>query len=312
MLEWYTVPIKRKYTQPIKTLDKERKHTMRTTKKDIYASYGIQYRTRDNKIFSPLLGQWIPRLLVNGNKKIGKGVWQWSVTAGNKAIAENVVERVIEKSADLQNMDANALRVTCGGTCSINCPGCYAQTGCYMFFSTKLSLARKTLLSRLALDWVEKAINAQIDADHIEYCRIHVAGDFFSNAYVEMWTRIAAAHPGTCFWTYTKQRFEALEKFDSLKNANIVKSTIGGDKIRFNFGKAGYIIALYEELKKAGKSVYICRCGIDANQHCSGCHHCFESEYVLFLEHSTGYQPEKDPDFEKFVALVNSQEKAAA
>ena len=24
MLEWYTVPIKRKYTQPIKTLDKER------------------------------------------------------------------------------------------------------------------------------------------------------------------------------------------------------------------------------------------------------------------------------------------------
>ena len=282
---------------------------MRTTKKDIYTAYGIQYRTSDQKIFSPLLNQWIPRLLVNGNKKIGKGVWQWSVTAGNKAVSDNVVSKVVEKSADLQAMNADMLRAMCGGTCSINCPGCYAQTGCYMFFSTKLSLARKTLLSRLALEWTEKAISAQIDADKIEYCRIHVAGDFFSNAYVEMWTRIAAAHPGTCFWTYTKQTFDALQAFDKLQNANIVKSLVNGG---LNYGKAGYIMALYEELKKAGKSVYICRCGIDKNQHCAGCHHCFESEYVLFLEHSTGYESEKDPDFEKFVALVNSQEEKAA
>lgn len=280
---------------------------MRTSKKDIFAAHGIQYRAKDQKIYCDLLNQWIPKMLINGNHKIGKTVWQFSITAGNKAVTDEVAKRVIE-SAEL-DMDLDEVRMMCGGTCNINCPGCYAQTGCYMFFSTRLSIARKTIIARLTLDWLERAIAGQIEADHIEYCRIHVAGDFFSNEYVEMWTRVAASHPGTCFWTYTKQRFSALESFQALDNANIVKSFVDG---RVNYGKAGYIVNLYNELQKAGKSVYICRCGIDKEQHCAGCHHCFTSEYVLFLEHSTNYDPAKDPDFEKFVALVNSQAEKAA
>ena len=276
---------------------------VRIPKKETYKEYGIEYNK--GKIYSPLLNMWINPLLINGNKKIGRGVWQYSITAGNAAVNEDVVARVIMNSAALQEMETKTLQAVCGGTCGCTCPGCYAQTGCYLFFSTRASLARKTLLARLDMEWTERALLAQIKADRIEYVRIHAAGDFFSNEYVQMWTRIAAANPGVIFWTYTKTGFSACKEFDALPNCNIVKSLING---RVNYGKAGYIVRLYKELKSQGKNVYICRCGIDAGQHCSGCHHCYSAEYVLFLEHSTSYRPELDPDFAEFVAIVNSQE----
>lgn len=275
----------------------------RLTKKSIYAEYGIKYNK--GKIYSPLLDMWIPALLINGNKKIGKGVWQYSITAGNRGIDAEVLEK-----ASNGNIDAETLKAAGFGTCACNCPNCYAMSGCYLFFSTKVSLARKTLLSRLAMDWVENAIKAQIKADRIHYVRIHAAGDFFSNEYVQMWARIAAEYPDTIFWTYTKTAWTACKEFDALPNCNIVKSLIGK---KVNYGTAAYIIALYNELKAAGKNVYICRCGIDAEQHCSGCHHCYSAEYVLFLKHGdVKYNPLLDPNYPAFVELVNSQAEDAA
>lgn len=276
----------------------------RVTKASIYAQYGIEYKA--GKIYSPLLKMWINPLLINGNKKIGKGVWQYSITAGNMVIDADVIGKAIGNA----DIDAETLSKASFGTCACKCKGCYAMTGCYLFFSTKVSLARKTILARLAPDWTEKALSAQIVADKIQYVRIHAAGDFFSNEYVEMWARIARNNPDVCFWTYTKTAWAACKDFDALENANIVKSLIDGRRV--NFGKAGYIVKLYKELKAAGKNVYVCRCGIDPNQHCAGCHHCFSAEYVLFLEHSTNYNPEMDPDFEEFKALVDAQIEEAA
>lgn len=279
---------------------------MRRTKKDIYASYGIQYDNK-NHIYCEPLQRWVPQLLINGNKKIGRGVWHFSITAGTAPVSKETVEKAIGKiAADWQ--DAQRL---CGGTCSCNCPGCYAQSGHYVKSSVRASLAWRTFLCRRFLAWTENAINAQIAACNIKMVRIHAAGDFFSNEYVMMWKRIAEVNTDCIFWTYTKTAFEAVKRFDSLNNANVVKSLIDG---KVNFGKAGYLMALYKELVAAGKSVWICRCGIDKEQHCNNCHHCYSAEYVLFLEHGTDYRPEQDPDYPEFVALVNSQidDEAAA
>lgn len=258
----------------------------RLSKKAIYAEYGIEYSK--GKIYAPIYG-WINPLLINGNAKLGKGVYTWSTLPTNEYITyfENG-EMKVEK-----------------GTCPCKCPGCYACGGCYLFNSTKLSLARKTVLARLYMDFVKRAILAQIKADRITICRIHAAGDFFSVAYVEMWKEIFQACPACLFWSYTKNEI-AEKAFDEITNCNIVKSIIPGKG--FNFGKCGYIMGLYFELKAAGKSVYICRCGIDKQQHCTNCHHCAESEFVLFLEHGTKYDPLSDPLFPAFVALVESQE----
>lgn len=273
----------------------------RQTRKDVFAAYGIKY---DGKhIYCEPLQKWIPLLLVNGNKKIGKGVYHFSITAGNAPVSAEVVRKAIGAVMDSWN-DPSELRFMCGGTCSCNCPGCYAQAGHYVKSNVRASLAWRTFLVRAFLDWSERAIDAQIAALNIKMVRIHAAGDFFSNEYVMMWARIAERHPDTIFWTYTKTAFLAVKYFDSLPNCNVVKSLVNGG---FNFGKAGYLVRLYHELVKAGKSVWICRCGIDKNQHCNTCHHCFSSEYVLFLEHGTDYRPEQDPDYPEFVALVNSQ-----
>jgi hypothetical protein len=154
---------------------------------------------------------------------------------------------------------------------------------------------------------VKACINAQLEYIGRGEIRIHAAGDFNTknpDIYAEMWHDIAKKNNTFRFWTYTKvKRFETL--FDGLKNANIVKSVIPG--IGFNFGHCDYIINAYYTLKELGKKVYICKCGIDKNQHCERCGVCATYEYVLFLEHSTDYKPEQDPLFDKFIELVNNQ-----
>lgn len=261
---------------------------MRTTKKSIYAQFGVEFDGKNIK--APMFGNISP-LLVNGNEKLGKGVWTWSTLPTNKSFTVRMNDDGTETLTEV-------------GTCPCSCPGCYATSGCYCFNSTKKSLAIKTVLARRYLDFVKRAIIAQIKADKIHLCRIHAAGDFFSAEYIEMWREVVKACPECVFWSYTKN--PAAEKaFDEFKNCNIVKSVIHG--IGFNFGHCGYIMRAYEALKAAGKSVYICRCGIDKNQHCANCKGCSKNEYVLFVEHSTEYVAAEDPDYPALKALIESQ-----
>lgn len=94
--------------------------------------------------------------------------------------------------------------------------------------------------------------------------------------------------------------------FDSLQNGNIVKSVIDG--IGFNFGHCGYIIDTYKKLKAMNASVYICRCGIDKNQHCENCGHCGKAQFVLFIEHSTAYKADQDARYQELRELIESQD----
>lgn len=258
------------------------------TKKEIYAAHGIQYNPKNNKLYHPVLG-YIRPVLVNGNKKIGKGAWHFSTLPGT-AIYTVIINGA---SYDIK------------GTCPCDCIGCYAKSGNYRYQSVKNALGIRTWLARNDIEFLENAINAQIEADKIQLIRIHAAGDFASVEYLIMWTRIVRNHPAVTFWTYSKvESFEAA--FDGFNNANIVKSIVPHYGI--NFGHCDYIIGLYKALKAAGKRVHICRCGIDKEQHCTNCTACSECEYVLFLEHSTEYKAEQDALYPEFVALVESQE----
>lgn len=258
----------------------------RVTKKDIYASYGIEYDTESEKILSPI--GYVPALLIDGNEKIGKGVWHFSTLPTNNYF----------------DVTVNGVAYHIKGTCCCCCDGCYATKGNYRYQDTKDSLAMRTIIARDYMEFCEKAINAQIAANNIHTIRIHASGDFFSTEYAAMWARIATNNPGVIMWTYTKSP-DCQTAFDGISNAHIVPSCIPGKG--FNFGHCDYVIATYEYLKAAGKKVYICRCGIDKNQHCVNCKGCFENEYVLFVEHSTGYKAEKDPLFPIVKALIDAQ-----
>ena len=275
----------------------------RITKKDIYAKYDIEYKA--GKIKAPIFG-WINPLLVNGNEKIGKGAYHYSMLPTNRTF----------------HIDIDGKEYDVKGTCLCTClnndgkTACYATKGNYNFKSVIRSLAKKTILTYEFMEFVERAIMAQIEADKIKLCRIHAAGDFFNMEYAGMWRRIVEAFPMVTFWTYTKNR-EAEKAFDGLENGNIVKSFLPNGTM--NFGHCDHVINMYHVLKSSGKKVHICFCGIEkyagiAPKHCTDCHGCAENDYVLFIEHSTEYQAEKDTLFPVLVKLILSEEneKAAA
>ena len=260
---------------------------MKTTKKDIYAKYGIEFG--NNKIISPI-GP-IAELLKEGNGKTGKAVYTFSLLPGTGSFEIEIENKPVQ---------------VCG-SCCCNCSGCYAKTGRYNCSNVINSMAINTYLVNNHIDFVKRAIMAQLESIGRGEIRIHAAGDFNTTdpaAYANMWLDIAKSNNTFRFWTYTKvKQFETL--FDGLKNANIVKSVIPG--IGFNFGHCDYIINAYYTLKDMGKKVYICKCGIDKNQHCENCGVCATYDYVLFLEHSTGYNAEKDPMYAKLCEIVNNQ-----
>ena len=237
-------------------------------KAQIYSKYGIAYK--GGKIETPIGAT--AELLKVGNSKTGAAVRTWSMSQT---------------------------------TCPCHCKGCYANYGCYQFANVKKSLNNNTEIATKHLDFLNRALRAQLEtfADNTEI-RIHAVGDFFGHDYLMMWHDIARDYPKLIFWTYTKVRaFETA--FDDLPNANIVKSVI--PNFGFNFGHCGYVIEMYKALMKIGAKVHICRCGIDNNQHCANCGKCSSCEYVLFIEHSTEYKAEEDPRFEELTELIENQ-----
>lgn len=101
------------------------------------------------------------------------------------------------------------------------------------------------------------------------FVRIHVAGDFFNEAYVNAWISIARTFPNIKFYSYTKVMSYGLglHILKSLPNVNIINSIASDGGV--NFGKADRISFLKENgyrvcpgVKnkeiKCGKNCFIC------------------------------------------------------
>lgn len=103
-------------------------------KSDIYALYGIQYITKETKLVSPI-GK-VSKLLINGNHKIGNGVYHFSTLAGDRIYKATVCGKKVDVVG------------TCGGTCENG----YCVRGNYRYQSTVNALATRTVLAR---EWLE-------------------------------------------------------------------------------------------------------------------------------------------------------------
>lgn len=284
----------------------------------IYAQYGIEYNPKTGKIYAPILDKWITPLLVNGNEKIGKGVYHLSTLAGTKEYHLNIntktEKRFSEKNKKLVSVtimdNENPFYIDIQGTCVCDCAHCYAMTGNYLYETTLAYLAIRTFVARYDIDFFKAAIMAQIDAENIQLVRIHASGEFFSVEYINAWKEIVNAFPKTVFWSYTKNVI-AENAFDAIPNCNIVKSRL--PDMSLNYGTCREIMDKYAMLKAMGKTVYICRCGMDKKQHCVNCTGCSKFDYVLFLKHGDpSYKLELDPLFPAICALIDSQDKEIA
>ena len=111
------------------------------------------------------------------------------------------------------------------------------------------------------------------------FVRIHVAGDFFSQEYINQWVDIAKAFPGIKFYSYSKV-FDILDlsEFNSLPNVNVIDSIAfdGGP----NFGKA-------DRVKMLNDNGYrVCPAVKNKTIHCGkNCFICMKIEKVCFNWH---------------------------
>lgn len=136
-------------------------------------------------------------------------------------------------------------RRTCPGalrTPGSVCAACYAHgRGRYRWPSVRAAQARR-------LAWTTRALASGrfapvlvegIAARGEPYFRLHDAGDFFSAAYVDAWTQVAAALPLVRFWAPTHSwafgglprrdgdpLLEALRRLDALPNVTVRPSAL--------------------------------------------------------------------------------------
>lgn len=268
----------------------------------IYNKYGIT--VNGDKLVTPIKGIEIMPILkdnnskLNGDKKTRKADPNDN---GNKVYTFGT----LPTDQEFNSKTIGRIKGTCPCTCT-NCNGeiaCYGMTGFYRYNIDGMAI--RTALIRNFPEWTKNAIMAQLEiiGNDVDI-RLHDTGDFDSVEYLNMWVDIIKAFPNNRFWTYTKHaEFESA--FDQLPNANIVRSMI--PNCGYNFGHIDYILNVYRYLVAIGETPYICRCGIDKNQHCYNCNECINNKYVLFIEHSTEYKAVDDPHYTLAVDVIEKQ-----
>ncbi len=125
------------------------------------------------------------------------------------------------------------------------------------------------------------SINNQLKNTKKPIVRIHMAGDFFSKEYINLWCEIALENIDKTFYGYSKvfEIFpEELEKLNSLKNVNIINS-IAEDGFP-NYGKSDRV----EYLRNLG--YHICSAVKNTRVKCGKtCKKCYREKLVAFPIH---------------------------
>lgn len=105
---------------------------------------------------------------------------------------------------------------------------CYARRGSYRFSNVRAAHHRNLLRVLDDLEAWESELTEELRAKKYRggTVRIHDAGDFFSDEYLEAWLRVIEAYPDVTFYAYTKEveRFRRLVEPRNLSNFKYVFS----------------------------------------------------------------------------------------
>ncbi len=119
-------------------------------------------------------------------------------------------------------------KMTCPGK-SVWCVNhCYADRYERMRPSIRSAYERNLAIARYPALLVNFMLGALSNTQ--TWFRIHPAGDFFSEAYIDSWSEIIQAKPGIQFWAYTRSwrlstLLPGLEGLRALPNVQIFAST---------------------------------------------------------------------------------------
>lgn len=221
----------------------------------------IDYHTAsDNRIhFIPQLGIYCGRAFQYGNRKLARNIAIFSL---------------LELITCLNCQD-------CAGTCyARKASRQYATAYIHRLFYSYLACNNIPLLKAFIIE------DLQHLPKYVDCIRIHEAGDFVSQSYVDMWQEIAASRPDITFYFYTKTG--AIFDYSgllALNNISMIDSVLPCG--RKNYGDDQHI----RDMAAMYPHAFICsygtdhalRCGIDC-KYCMTASH--EKKIVLFHDHS--------------------------
>lgn len=208
-------------------LDNDEKLILKDSKAGKRAPVDYSKRTSLRKHLAPSLGVYHSPLISYGNDKLSKSMGIFDLLA-------------IETCKNCK---------TCKGSC-------YAINAQTQYPGTFNRRSIHTWLVRNDLDYVESRLFAELSVTKRKIVRIHSSGDFDSQAYIDMWTRLIHKFSHIKFYTYTKvNTLFDFSLINSLPNFNMVLSLMP-DGSR-NYGSLEYIKA---QQKKYGG--HICPYGI--------------------------------------------------
>lgn len=184
-------------------------------------------------------------------------------------------------------------------TCK-NCETCKDTCYCLKDFWKKEVLEKwsiNTLLALNHIEWFKNEVIKEIEENEVKVVRLHCAGDFPSQKYIDAIVEVATVCEETRFYWYTKENelFDFSE-LESLPNCNGVSSFLPNGKR--NYGDKRFI----DEVKKEFPDIAICPNGFlyeeklnkktkhmelkKAKVHCvSQCKYCLKHKYCAFLIH---------------------------
>jgi hypothetical protein len=128
--------------------------------------------------------------------------------------------------------------------CGRECPGCYAKKAQRIYKQVLPSRERNLTASMSATFVAEMVVEIEkaIRKGKVSAVRVHEAGDFYSQAYIDSWHQIAQYVPTITFYAYTKRKnnfdFSALEGLD---NFVLIDSTKFGP---VNYGDGQFVQSL--------------------------------------------------------------------
>lgn len=118
---------------------------------------------------------------------------------------------------------------------------CYAKQGTYRFsnvieareYNLKLSL-RKRFVDMVIADLRDLTVKSKTRRKPYNVVRLHDSGDFYSQAYLDAWSQIAATFPDVIFYAYTKSLHLSFANVPS--NLRITRSQGGRHDRLINLG----------------------------------------------------------------------------
>lgn len=176
--------------------------------------------------------------------------------------------------------------LTPGQTCSkAACSTCYVE-GCYarkayrLYPQTKTAWDKNTEFAKENIPELKAQLSSYFAKSQPRFFRIHVAGDFVSKEYAEMWRDVIAGAPGTRFLAFTKQ-YEIAKAIEWPENVAMIFSAWPG----LEFDRTGFNVAWMDD----GTETRVPADAIMCPGSCENCGMCFQlpelKRDVVFHKH---------------------------